>query len=407
MQKANQIVLFTNDNETDSLLIKTLKAHYPTLTITNNVDSLVSHLAEPTPKVVLVSAEKFQDTLTIFYHALNRVSDANLCDHFFVSLVSRHDEAEAYDAYRSGIVDDYLVARPLYEKHRPIVICEHLLIELGVAKEEKPGLEHIYKEQKYAEEVRKFVAKGLERKEQMKLALENSVNRIEKSLNNAAEKIQKNQTATLDLTRLKETLAQIKSDEIRPELLKLQSKALSLLNIIITDSEDILDPIEEDDELPDIPKAPAFNHFQEQQAMMSAEGIVIPKIAEKTKILLIEDDPISIHLTSEIIALFDTELDTAFTGRRALACLKNKDYDLILLDLNLPDTSGIFILDQLGKSGRNQKAVTIVLTGNRQKKVAIQCINLGAKNYIVKPLRRDNLVSLCEKFQIPLRKVHT
>ena len=398
MEKNNQIVLYTNDKGADNLLITTLSKHYNKLIVVQSIDGIIEHLKESTPKVVLTSAEKFQDTLAIYYGALSHVPDDKLCEHFFVSMVSRHDEAEAYDAYRNGIVDDYLVARPLYEIHRPIVICEHLLIELGFAKKEKAGLEHIYREEQYTEDVRAIVAKGLERKEQMKQALESSVSTIEAALDNAAEKIQQHQTASLDLDMLKQTLTKIKSDEIRPELLKLQNKALNLLQAVVQDSKEILTPTEVDDELPPIEPSQAHNNFQESQSIST------PKKSNKPTILLVEDDPISIYLTSEIITAFNVVLDTAYTGRRALACLKNTQYDLILLDINLPDTNGVYMLDQIQQSSNNKETPTIMLTGNRQKKTAVECIKRGAKNYIVKPLRKENFISSCKKLEIMLSK---
>ncbi|OKY25321.1 response regulator [Thalassotalea sp. PP2-459] len=401
MKKADQIVLFSSDKSTDSLLISTLTKHYEKIKVCQEPDELVEQLKEETPKIILVSAERFQETLSIFYGSLDKVPDQSLCEHFFVSLVSRHDEGEAYDAYRNGIIDDYLVARPLYEIHRPIVICEHLLIELGFAKKEKPGLEHIYREEKYADDVRGVVAKGLERKEQLKQELESSVGIIESALDNAAEKIQQHQKVSLDLGILRETLGKIKSDEIRPELLKIQNKVLNLLQSFVQDNQDMLEKIDGDkDELAKVACQQIHNKFQELQSQSIESDIV--KLPDKLKVLLIEDDPISIHLTSEILKLFNLELDTAFTGRRALACLKSKQYDLILLDIGLPDTSGIYLLDQISQSSNNKDANTVMLTGNRQKKTALECIKLGAKNYIVKPLRQDNFVSICEKLGITL-----
>ncbi len=401
MNNISQVVLFTNDKDADDLLISTLIKHKQKLAVVDDIDAIIKHLKDDTPKVILVSSEKFQDSLTIFYSALDKVPDKNICEHFFVSLVSRHDEGEAYDAYRNGIVDDYLVARPLYEIHRPILICEQLLTELGVAKREKPGLEHIYREEKYTDEVRTLLAKGLERKEQMKLELESSVYTIEAALDSAAEKIQRNQSVSLDIGKLQETLAKIKSDDIRPELLKLQSKAINLLQAIVQDSKDLFVSSEEGEQAA---IAPVQAHNKLQETLTSSKTLDIPKAPKKVRVLLVEDDPISIHLTAEIIDSFNTELDTAFTGRRALACLKSNAYDLILIDINLPDTNGIYLLDQIKQAAKNKDAHAIMLTGNRQKKIALECINLGAKNYIVKPLRKENFLASCKKLNLPLTK---
>jgi CheY-like chemotaxis protein len=398
---ANAIVLFTNDKDADALLIKTLMAHYQRITVVQRYQDLATQLKDELAKVFLVSGEKFQDTLATFYSALDLVPDHEMCDHFFVSLVSRHDEAEAYEAYRNGIIDDYLVARPLYEIHRPIVICDHLLIELGMPKEEKPGLEFIYTHEKYADNVRAIVAKGLERKEQLKQQFQTAIDAIERSLDGAAEKIQQNQTVKLDIKKLEQTLQQIKSDHIRPELLKLQSKAISLLQAIVVDTEELAESTEQAqaDALAQTKPTIVHNKFQEQPVDVDA---LLAKRKKEISVLLVEDDPISVHLTSQTLSTFNVKLDTAFTGRRALACIKSNDYDLILLDITLPDSNGLYLLDQLKLMTNNSKTPVVILSGNRQKKVALKTIEMGAKSYIVKPLRKDNFVSICKKLEIPL-----
>jgi hypothetical protein len=356
-KEPNAIVLFTNDKDTDALLIKTLLDHYQRISVVQRYQDIAVLLKDEKAKIFLISGEKFQDTLSTFYSAIDLVPDNAMCDHFFVSLVSRHDEAEAYEAYRNGIIDDYLVARPLYEMHRPIVICDHLLIELGMPKQEKPGLEFIYTHEKYADNVRAIVAKGLERKEQIKQEFQTALDSIEKSLDGASEKIQRNQTVKLDIKKLEQTLQQIKSDHIRPELLKLQSKAISLLQAIVVDTEHL-----NDDVAPSVQSKPAVAHnkLQEQPADVNIDEILAKRTPELT-MLLVEDDPISLHLTTQIINHFNVKLETAFTGRRALACMKAKTYDLIILDISLPDTNGFYLLHQLKLTPQNNNTPVVMI----------------------------------------------
>jgi CheY-like chemotaxis protein len=407
MKSEYNIVLFSYDKESDTLLINVLVDYYKKIRIVQSIGQIAEHLRDATPKVILVSGEKFQDTLSTYYHALDQVDEKEMCEHFIVSLVSKRDETEAYDAYRSGIIDDYLVSRPLYEVHRPIVICEHLLVELGVAKNEKEGLEHIYKQEKYDNQVRKIVAKGLERKEQLKAEFEASLNTIETALDEAAVTIQRNQKVRLDLDALKATLSSIKSDQIRPELIKLQSKALNLLQKIVSDTNKATkkDKIDESGVSKQATIPPQqFNNFQGSNIDVDE---FLKKANQTPKVLLVEDDPISVHLTSQLIESYKVELETAFTGRRALASIKNKQFDLIFLDINLPDTNGLYLLDQI-KSERTEehKPIVIMLTGNKIKATAVKAIELGAKGYIVKPMRKENFVNIFSKLKLPLVKKH-
>jgi len=405
MNTPYNIVLYTLDRNNDKLLINVLVQHYQRIAIVEKITDISQHLKEETPKIILVSAEKFQDTLSNFYSALDKVDDNQLCDHYFVSLISKRDETQAYEAYRSGIIDDYIVSRPLYEMHRPIVICDHLLVELGVAKDEKAGLEHLYKQDKYSDQVRRVVARGLERKEMLRADFESSLTLIENSLDGAAEQIQKNQSVELDLEQLKLTLATIKSDQIRPELLKLQSKALSLLEKVVGDVNEMVKQnasSKQSDETSNVSSTITYNNLQETHADVDE---LLAKANKTLRILLVEDDPISMHLTTQLMLPYKIELETAFTGRRALACINEHTFDVIFMDITLPDTNGLYILDQItNMKNKQSNTIVIMLTGNKNKATAMKAIKMGARGYIVKPLHKENFINIFTKFKLPLQK---
>lgn len=106
---------------------------------------------------------------------------------------------------------------------------------------------------------------------------------------------------------------------------------------------------------------------------------------KKLKILLIEDDPGDAHLIRKMLiesksAYFELEhFDRLSTGLEQLAQM---EIDLILLDLNLPDSQG---LDTIVKAHAKAQIIpVIVLTGLEDKNLAIKSISKGAQDYLVK-----------------------
>lgn len=408
-KEQSHIALYTNDRENDKLLMSVLISHYARLKVISSISSIGQQLTEPTAKVIMVASETFQECLSIYYQALDQVHEENVCEHSFVAVISRHDEKEAYEAFSSGIIDDYLVARPLYELHRPIVICSHLLKEMGLTMAQKEGLDFVYNN-KYTDEVKDVIAKGVVRKNSLKLEFETSLMNIDKALDNAAEKIQHNQTVKLDLQKLNQTLSAIRSDDIRPELLKLQSKALNLLQQVVTDASGEEESLKKS-------KAQRQSHPQKKDASAPSfnrlhNTNVNPKeieihIEQPPKILVVEDDNISLNLTIMLLNHYKLNIDTATTGRRAFAYLNSRQYDLVLMDINLPDTNGLYLLDQVTQgNGPNQDTPIIMLTGNKNRNTVKEAVEQGAKGYIIKPLYKKTVIKLFEKYKLPLY-IHT
>jgi two-component system cell cycle response regulator CtrA len=109
------------------------------------------------------------------------------------------------------------------------------------------------------------------------------------------------------------------------------------------------------------------------------------------RVLLIEDDSgtaqsIELMLTTEGLNVYTTEL-----GEEGVDLGKVYDYDIILLDLNLPDMSGYEVLRSL----RVAKVVTpvLILSGLASIEDKIKGLGLGADDYLAKPFHKDELVA--------------
>lgn len=108
------------------------------------------------------------------------------------------------------------------------------------------------------------------------------------------------------------------------------------------------------------------------------------------KALLIEDDPctaraIELLLTTEGCDVCSTDL-----GQEGLDLSKLYDFDIILLDLNLPDMHGYAVLKAL----RIAKVHTpvLILTGVSDRDSKVCCLTFGADDYVTKPFHRDELM---------------
>jgi two-component system cell cycle response regulator CtrA len=109
------------------------------------------------------------------------------------------------------------------------------------------------------------------------------------------------------------------------------------------------------------------------------------------RVLLVEDDSataltIELMLKSESFTVYTTDL-----GEEGLDLGKLYDYDIILLDLNLPDMSGFEVLRSLRVS--RVKTPILILSGLTDIEAKIKGLGFGADDYMTKPFHRDELVA--------------
>ncbi|MFH0991260.1 MAG: response regulator [bacterium] len=109
------------------------------------------------------------------------------------------------------------------------------------------------------------------------------------------------------------------------------------------------------------------------------------------KVLVVDDEEslrvsLKFRLKSEG---FDVEV--AEDGEAALEKMKEKNYDVVLLDINMPRMSGTEALTLMRQHFPNTEA--IMLTGFADFSTAIECLKMGAKDYLVKPVETTELVT--------------
>ena len=109
------------------------------------------------------------------------------------------------------------------------------------------------------------------------------------------------------------------------------------------------------------------------------------------RVLLVEDDPttsksIEMMLTNANFNVYATDL-----GEEGIDLAKLYDYDLILLDLNLPDMDGHEVLRQLRVA--KIKTPILILSGNDAAEDKVKGFGFGADDYLTKPFHREELVA--------------
>ena len=112
-----------------------------------------------------------------------------------------------------------------------------------------------------------------------------------------------------------------------------------------------------------------------------------------SRILIVDDMPINLDLMKSILAKKDYQIVAAKNGNSALAKAKANQFDLILLDIVLPDIDGFEVCSSIKKYNRNAETPIIFLTGQRDNKSLAKGFKLGAVDYILKPFSEEELLA--------------
>jgi len=109
------------------------------------------------------------------------------------------------------------------------------------------------------------------------------------------------------------------------------------------------------------------------------------------RVLLVEDDPSTARSIELMLSHANFNVYTTDMGEEAIELGKLYDYDLILLDLNLPDMTGLEVLRQVRLARVNTPI--LILTGEDSTDLKLKGFGQGADDYLTKPFHRDELVA--------------
>lgn len=116
------------------------------------------------------------------------------------------------------------------------------------------------------------------------------------------------------------------------------------------------------------------------------------KSGKGIRVLVVEDNGINQLLIVKVLQKREFEIDVADNGVIALNMLKDKDYDIILMDLQMPEMDGYEVTRIIRNLENNKKGVPIVaMTAHTIKGERERCIEIGMDDYVPKPFNVDEL----------------
>lgn len=117
---------------------------------------------------------------------------------------------------------------------------------------------------------------------------------------------------------------------------------------------------------------------------------------DKYKVLIVDDIPENIQILGEMIKDFDLDVKIAEGGEEAINIIDSFTPDIILLDLMMPHVNGWDVIDHVREKYNKNEMVIIVVSLLSNKDNIDECYELGANDYIIKPVIKARLTSSIE-----------
>lgn len=116
---------------------------------------------------------------------------------------------------------------------------------------------------------------------------------------------------------------------------------------------------------------------------------------ESISILAVDDEETFLQVIQTLLTQEGYKVETAKDGVVAINALQQQTFDLVLLDVKLPRVDGVEVLKFIREHSYDTQVV--MLTGVHDVKIAVECMQLGAYNYVTKPYGSDELLAVIDR----------
>lgn len=111
-------------------------------------------------------------------------------------------------------------------------------------------------------------------------------------------------------------------------------------------------------------------------------------------ILIVEDDILTAELIQKKVTRFNHNAEIASDGKSALYKVKQKKFDLVFMDIVLPDINGGDLIPQIKSIWHDMRIIT--MTGHNSRKLELKIRNLGIFYYLIKPFDIDFIITIID-----------
>jgi len=126
----------------------------------------------------------------------------------------------------------------------------------------------------------------------------------------------------------------------------------------------------------------------------------VPAHLQGIKVLLVEDDEINRILTNKILVMEGFDVSLCSNGREAVEATRKGEYDIILMDLQMPEMDGVEATREIRRNIKYENVPIVAMTANTFKESKLECEEAGMDDYLTKPIDPFMLYKYIERLVV-------
>ena len=360
------------------LVASLLREDFPQVRTSTNDKKFVADFDSYCPRVLVLAFRTLADAER-YYLGLYRLSEhIHATSHRTVILCDHADAFRVFDQCRKQHFDEYVLFWPVsHDPYRLRMAAMRALHEGDEAPTAQQFASHARRMARLKGQFEQQLADGARQIESIAASIELAERHVDSSMHDLSRRFEDGTYSALvemkDGKGLRDELQRFRADELQAPLDSMV-RALGPVRQWMAQIGTRVEP-----------------------SLRSAQALATMAARVKPLILVVDDDPLQHRLLQHQLA--SPQLDVAFASNAtgALSLLRARRPDLILLDFNLPDSSGAELLHRLKAADRTRHIPVIMISGTTTKDVVVESHRAGAVEVIAKPLDPSRLFASIER----------
>lgn len=369
-------VLVVTENTTNAqLVVRLLQDEFANVNACTSEDRLVSDFERHRPAVLILAFEMIERSERAYLGLYRTGSAIHEHPHRTIILCDKDSVRAAYELVRKQYFDDYVFFWPMtHDTYRLPMAVHHSLRQLAERANTPSATELASAARRVADLealIREATAGGGAQLDGARKRVSELRGTLDRALDSLSDRLLDGElrgaVEVADPAALNRALDRLKREELAPTIDRLAGA---------------VEPV-----------GAWLEQFKDASASRLGSSAELRRLASRVRprVLAVDDDDL---LRKQLAVMLDDarwEVVFAESAAGALAAASRRRFDLILMDVQLPDTNGIELTRTLKADPRFSPVPIIMISGHSRREIIVECARAGAEGFIVKPFDRVTL----------------